>query len=48
LLLGDEGAHEITEANQRVVPDVLTALGHAWRRPALEECLRHQLGRLRD
>jgi uncharacterized protein (TIGR01777 family) len=48
LLLGDEGAHEITDANQRVVPDVLTALGHAWRRPALEECLRHQLGRLRD
>jgi uncharacterized protein (TIGR01777 family) len=46
LLLGKEGAREVALAGQRVLPDRLTALGHSFRRPRLEDCLRHQLGRL--
>jgi uncharacterized protein len=45
LALGPEGAREMAMASQRAVPDVLTGLGHGFRRPALEACLRHQLGR---
>jgi len=44
LLLGAEGAREMVQASQRVMPARLAAAGHAFRHPSLEECLRHQLG----
>ena len=44
LLLGAEGAREIVQASQRVVPARLGAMGHVFRHPSLESCLRHQLG----
>ena len=45
LLLGREGAAEVAEASQRVVPKRLLAAGHAFRWPELEPALRHVLGR---
>lgn len=45
LLLGAEGASEIAEADQRVVPQQLLARGHQFRHPELEPALRHLLGR---
>lgn len=48
LLLGDQGARELAEASQRVVPQVLLDAGHRFRRPTLDECLRHQLGHLQE
>jgi uncharacterized protein (TIGR01777 family) len=47
LLLGREGAKEVAFADQRVVPARLTAHGHPFRRPVLEACLRHQLGKFK-
>ena len=44
LLLGAEGAREIVQASQRVVPARLAAAAHVFRHPSLESCLRHQLG----
>lgn len=44
LLLGAEGARELALASQRVVPRRLLADGHRFRRPDLDQCLRHQLG----
>jgi uncharacterized protein len=44
LLLGEEGARELAEANQRVVPTKLQTLGHRFRRSALEDTLAHELG----
>jgi hypothetical protein len=46
LLLGSEGARELVQASQRVVPARLEAVGHVYRHPSLESCLRHQLGRV--
>ena len=46
VLFGAEGASELAQASQRVVPDRLSASGHAFRHPGLEACLRHQLGHL--
>ncbi|HEY5854062.1 MAG TPA: TIGR01777 family oxidoreductase [Aldersonia sp.] len=46
LLLGEQGARELAEANQRVVPRRLLEAGHRFRRPTLTQCLRHQLGHL--
>jgi hypothetical protein len=46
LLLGAEGAREMVQASQRVKPARLQASGHAFRHPALEACLRHQLGHI--
>lgn len=46
LLLGDQGARELAEASQRVVPRRLLDAGHRFRRATLEACLRHQLGHL--
>ncbi len=46
VLFGAEGASELVQASQRVVPDRLCAAGHMFRHPGLEACLRHQLGRL--
>ncbi len=47
VLFGPEGASELVQASQRVVPARLTASGHVFRHPDLEQCLRHQLGHLR-
>jgi uncharacterized protein (TIGR01777 family) len=44
VLLGAEGAREMVQASQRVLPARLSAAGHVFRHPALEACLRHQLG----
>jgi hypothetical protein len=44
VLLGEEGAREFALASQRVRPSGLLRAGHAFRRPTLEACLRHQLG----
>jgi uncharacterized protein len=44
LLLGPEGAREMVEASQRVVPARLGTAGHTFRYPDLESCLRHELG----
>ncbi|WP_343921048.1 DUF1731 domain-containing protein [Agrococcus citreus] len=38
---------ELALANQRVLPTRLDELGHRFRRPVLEDALRHQLGRMR-
>jgi uncharacterized protein (TIGR01777 family) len=44
LLLGGEGARELAEADQRVVPTKLTELGHRFRHATVEDALAHQLG----
>lgn len=44
LLLGSQGASELAEANQRVVPTKLQALGHRFRHPAIDDALAHELG----
>lgn len=46
LLLGTEGAREMAEASQRVVPARLRAAGHVFRFAGLEAALRHVLGRV--
>ncbi|MBV9207066.1 MAG: TIGR01777 family oxidoreductase [Actinobacteria bacterium] len=45
LLLGDEGAREIAQASQCVVPERLIAAGHQFRYPQLDAALRHMFGR---
>ena len=45
LLLGEQGARELAEASQRVLPAKLTALGHRFRHPDVADALAHQLGR---
>ncbi|WP_182358004.1 TIGR01777 family oxidoreductase [Tomitella gaofuii] len=45
LLLGAQGARELALADQHVAPEALTGREHSFRRPDLEQCLRHQLGR---
>jgi uncharacterized protein len=44
LLLGEQGARELAEADQRVVPAKLEALGHRFRRPGIDAALAHELG----
>lgn len=44
ILLGHHGARELAEADQRVMPAKLQALGHRFRHPSLEDALAHQLG----
>jgi uncharacterized protein len=46
VLLGAEGAREMVQASQRVVPARLVAADHVFRHPSLETCLRHQLGHI--
>jgi len=46
LLLGEQGAREFALAGQRVIPERLIAIGHPFRHPTLEGCLRHLLGRV--
>jgi uncharacterized protein len=44
LLLGRQGARELAEANQRVVPTKLESLGHRFRHPRIDDALAHELG----
>jgi uncharacterized protein (TIGR01777 family) len=44
LLLGEQGARELAEANQRVAPTKLESLGHRFRRSHVAEALAHELG----
>lgn len=44
VLLGRQGARELAEANQRVLPATLQELGHRFRQPTIEDALAHQLG----
>ena len=44
LLLGEQGARELAEANQRVVPTKLETLGHRFRRSKVTDALAHELG----
>lgn len=44
LLLGSQGARELAEANQRVMPVKLQAVGHRFRQRLIAEALAHQLG----
>jgi uncharacterized protein (TIGR01777 family) len=44
LLLGEQGARELAEANQRVVPTKLQTLGHRFRRSTITDALAHELG----
>ncbi len=45
VLAGRDAAREIALASQRVVPEILSAAGFRFRRPALADCLAHQCGR---
>ncbi|WP_137148295.1 TIGR01777 family oxidoreductase [Mycolicibacterium sp. CR10] len=45
LLLGEQGARELAEASQRVVPSKLLAVGHRFRHPDVGDALAHQLGK---
>ncbi|MGB0878811.1 MAG: TIGR01777 family oxidoreductase [Mycobacterium sp.] len=45
LLLGGQGARELAEASQRVVPSKLLGVSHRFRHPDLGDTLAHQLGR---
>jgi NAD dependent epimerase/dehydratase family enzyme len=44
LLLGSQGARELAEANQRVLPVKLQNAGHRFRQPLVGDALAHQLG----
>ncbi|WP_123025845.1 TIGR01777 family oxidoreductase [Mycolicibacterium stellerae] len=44
LLLGAQGARELAEADQRVVPTKLAELGHRFRHETVSDALAHQLG----
>ncbi|KAA0092357.1 TIGR01777 family protein [Mycolicibacterium sp. P1-18] len=44
LLLGSQGARELAEANQRVLPVKLQKAGHRFRQPLVGDALAHQLG----
>jgi hypothetical protein len=44
LLLGEQGARELAEANQRVVPAKLQILGQRFRRSTISDALAHELG----
>jgi uncharacterized protein len=44
ILLGSQGARELAEADQRVVPTKLQTLGHRFRHPGVDAALAHQLG----
>ncbi|MGY4709020.1 TIGR01777 family oxidoreductase [Mycolicibacterium sp. CBM1] len=44
VLLGAQGARELAEADQRVLPTKLQALGHRFRHSTVSDALAHQLG----
>ena len=43
-LLGEQGARELAEADQRVLPTKLQAIGHRFRHQTVDDALAHQLG----
>lgn len=45
ILLGRQGAAELAEADQRVIPAKLTGLEHRFRHLTVEDAVAHQLGR---
>ena len=45
ILLGAQGAQELAEADQRVMPVKLQAVGHRFRQPLVQNALANQLGR---
>jgi uncharacterized protein (TIGR01777 family) len=45
VLLGEQGARELAEASQRVVPAKLLAVGHPFRHEDVADALAHQLGK---
>lgn len=45
VLLGAEGSRNLVEGGQFVIPAALDTVRHRFRRPVLENSLRHQLGR---
>lgn len=45
VLLGEQGARELAEASQRVVPAKLLAVGHPFRSEDVADALAHQLGK---
>lgn len=45
ILLGQQGARELAEASQRVVPSKLLSVGHTFRHADVADALAHQLGR---
>lgn len=45
VLLGEQGARELAEANQRVIPSKLLSRGHEFRHRDVADALAHQLGR---
>lgn len=47
VLLGEQGARELACASQRVLPQKLSAAGHRFRQPDLDQALRHLLGHAR-
>ncbi|OBH86530.1 TIGR01777 family protein [Mycobacterium scrofulaceum] len=47
ILLGEQGARELACASQRVLPHKLSAAGHRFRQPDLDQALRHLLGQAR-
>ncbi|OBG64354.1 TIGR01777 family protein [Mycobacterium sp. E1715] len=47
VLLGEQGARELACASQRVLPHKLSAQGHRFRQPDLDQALRHLLGHAR-
>ncbi len=44
ILLGGQGARELAEADQRVLPTKLQSLGHRFRHTTVADALAHQLG----
>jgi NAD dependent epimerase/dehydratase family enzyme len=44
LLLGEQGARELAEANARVLPTKLETLGHRFPRSTITDALAHELG----
>ena len=44
VLLGKQGARELAEANQRVLPAKLAERGHRFRQSEVEGALAHELG----
>jgi uncharacterized protein (TIGR01777 family) len=44
MLLGEQGARELAEASQRVIPTKLESVGHRFRRARLPDALAHELG----
>lgn len=44
LVLGGRGSDELALADQRILPDALSGVGHHFRHPGLASALAHELG----